>query len=860
MRKRSVFFRASTALVALTAVALGASVPASTAHAASEPSPAPTPQEQVVTSEGVEEPSLTTATSVTSVDASGTATTDIYEFPINYQAPDGSWAPIDNTLEASTDSGYAWSNTAASYDLDIPNDLSQAPIRVSEGGDAVSFSLQGATGVGTAAGEEATFPGVAPATSLEYRAVNTGLKEEIILDSVSAPATFTFDLQTTPGLTAQTAADGGIDFVDDTGAPQFVIPAPYMYDSSGTDKGFSDAVTLSLGPDAATMTLSADQDWLSDSSRVWPITIDPTIQVQWYNAATDGTLDCHISESQTAPTATPLCSDTTVKVGKTSSSGSRRTLLYFDVSALPNYPTFTSASLGLWLSATGSTGNQQTIDAHRIRQTWDNAATWTKATSTTTWPGGGDIGTQIYDARQMDGANTSTVKTWQIKDLVAKWKNGTLNQGLLLKARDETVNNLLSFVSSDNATYSSVCNSDPTSTSCKWPRLSVQYPWEPFAFDTPSFASPWNARVDAAPVDTQYGPKIMSYITNMLDPSDRHIHLGGTGGENTAGSPIYFVTSDTAAYPTFTIPDPDHCSGTAQTWFENVPIPKYARMYGRNTTSKDKGFVIINTSTNEAWHVHASSVSYVVGTDPPEVDYICGTDDGYWHTDATFGSGAQSIQNNGLQYNVTGASYSSTCTGTWVTYPCRGHRGYAVPHMVTRWDELVLNGAVDHPMRLFLPTTGGCGLTVDLDPNDTSLNHVFPMASDEGCGSYSVAATPDNPTGLARDPEGARIRLKGSINCSAQPSLSSNPLLVAICRSWQTFGLVIADRTTTQGSGAHAATGLEHCAVEQIAYSTLCNAGGAQSSWNGEGVFADSMDALPLTSQYWEVVELGWTG
>ena len=75
--------------------------------------------------------------------------------PINFKDASGDWQPIDNSL---TRNGANLTNGDNRYDLDLPSRLTAGdPVTVSEGGDQVSFALQGADATATAKANEATF-------------------------------------------------------------------------------------------------------------------------------------------------------------------------------------------------------------------------------------------------------------------------------------------------------------------------------------------------------------------------------------------------------------------------------------------------------------------------------------------------------------------------------------------------------------------------------------------------------------------------------------------------------------------------------------------------------------------------------
>lgn len=115
---------------------------------------------------------------------------------------------------------------------------------------------------------------------IEYVVTSTSVKENIILESADDGNVFEFVLDTE--LDAVLNDDGTIDLKDGDGII-FSMPAPYMYDANGIE---STEVEYSLATvDGKTvLTVTADDEWINDSERVFPVTIDPTVS----SGKTDG--------------------------------------------------------------------------------------------------------------------------------------------------------------------------------------------------------------------------------------------------------------------------------------------------------------------------------------------------------------------------------------------------------------------------------------------------------------------------------------------------------------------------------------------------------------------------------------------
>ncbi len=233
-------------------------------------------------------PSLRRRESRTYAKPDGSYVAEVSAGSVNYRDAKGDWQAIDNSLVASSAAGYGFENKANRYRVQLPSDLSAAPVRVSEGDAWLSFKLQGAGGRAAVAGEGARFAGALPGVEVAYRVMNDLVKETLTLASTAAPSSFTWTLQTSASLSAAKDARGGIDFRDSSGVKRLAFERPFMTDAAGQH---SDAVSFSLSKSASgySLTLSYDRRWLEAAGRAWPVVIDPVVSL--YGAAQD----CYIA-------------------------------------------------------------------------------------------------------------------------------------------------------------------------------------------------------------------------------------------------------------------------------------------------------------------------------------------------------------------------------------------------------------------------------------------------------------------------------------------------------------------------------------------------------------------------------------
>ncbi|MBE6638633.1 MAG: DNRLRE domain-containing protein, partial [Ruminococcaceae bacterium] len=134
------------------------------------------------------------------------------------------------------------------------------------------------------------YNGILPGTDLEYILLGSTLKENILIHEKQNSYTYTFELSLN-NLTANLNEDGSIHFITESGEVLYRMPAPYLYDAGGA---YSSAASYALS-DAQngkyTLTLSADSDWINAKDRAFPVTLDPTIDMDESDDISDTYID-----------------------------------------------------------------------------------------------------------------------------------------------------------------------------------------------------------------------------------------------------------------------------------------------------------------------------------------------------------------------------------------------------------------------------------------------------------------------------------------------------------------------------------------------------------------------------------------
>jgi RHS repeat-associated protein len=378
---------------------------------------------------------LTTETSQTWANPDGTFSTDIASGPV--RVPDGTdpsgWTPIDTTLEATAD-GFQPAATAAD-------------VTFSDGGDTTAASLD----VGTRSfdlgwpdplpqptidGDTATYPDVLPGVDLTLRATPTGYEHSFVLNAPpTQPLTINEPLALA-GLKVTVNADGNLTLTDKSGKVIAQADPAQMFDATiGDHSGMPDhvaevptkIVNTKSGP---ALQLSPDQAFLTDPANVYPITIDPTVNL---SVTKDTYVELQFPNNSYG-------SDVQLKTGAISSNGTEkaRSLIQFGIGAISGTDV-TSATLNLWNNYSYSCTNKLT-DIYNVTSswsgpTWNNQPTYGAVYSSKSFAYGYNGSCPAQTVSFTGGGASGKTMT----DLVHGWASGSItNYGLSVRADDET--------------------------------------------------------------------------------------------------------------------------------------------------------------------------------------------------------------------------------------------------------------------------------------------------------------------------------------------------------------------------------------------------------------------------------------
>jgi hypothetical protein len=473
-----------------------------------------------------EDPSTRTAHSTTQVDATGRHTVRIYAGPVHYRDANGAYQPIDNALVP--DGSGNVTNAANSYRASLPSDVS-APVQFTTDRGSVTFQLAGAAhGHRAVDGSHASYSGALPGVDIAYAVGNAGVKETLTLADSKAPSSFDYTLSVSPGLKARLNRSGGVDFVDGYGTTAFAFAPPSMVDAKGVS---SDNVRFQLGHDGTVLSLRADKHWLSDSSRAWPVVVDPSF------IANGADRECFIRDG--ADTSSSFCGGSSIDVGNDGAQTSRSLLVWDLSSIIPSNAMVQSATLGLYLQDEATT-TPLTVGVHHVTTPWTVSATWNESDTGVPWslPGGDFVAAP--DASATVGGATGVSATWNLTQLVQGWTNGSIaNDGMLLDAAGGT--NVLHFATTSAPQTSQMPYLDvtydtaPQTTISSGPSGSTSSTSASFGFTSDTYGSTFECSLDGAAFAACSSPRAYSGLAvGAHSFAVRAISPGGTADPSPA--------------------------------------------------------------------------------------------------------------------------------------------------------------------------------------------------------------------------------------------------------------------------------------------------------------------------------------
>jgi YD repeat-containing protein len=517
--------------------------------------------------------------------ADGSTTEQVYEAPVNYRDEEGLWQPIEHEL---TEEGDGWLRPAA-HGLNIGFVSESRPggqlVTIGLGeGRSLSYGLAGAAAVEpSVAGNTATYAGILPGVDLELAVLDEAVKETLVLHSPSAGNEWVFPLDL-DGLTTMIEPDGSVSLRDSANELAGIIPRGFMVDSridpESAEGAYSESVSyeLVLAGGQPALKVVADEAWLADPARVYPVRLDPTL-------ARDLSYTTYVHTNETASNwAKPH-----MKTGKATTGVTARSYLYF--------PDFSGPDLGKRISEAQL--NIGVMWSGTCSGSWlrvnDVTASWAVA-DVGTWASAPAIGAEVGAAF---GYPTTAVCTntnmtnlpeqsqwWTVffsADVVNRWTTGGANNGIAVAGSLGVSGTEWKWLSSSN-TVTRKPHIFVTYTDNVNPRIDRQYP--PHGYQAPTLTP----ELLVAATDPDNGPEPLKYrfvVTEKPALGEPPLvqsawSVSGTyqipAGTLEWGKIYYWATaiSDGSAAPIWTTP---------QAFIPAVPQPPITSNLSQNSTA-----------------------------------------------------------------------------------------------------------------------------------------------------------------------------------------------------------------------------------------------------------------------------------
>ncbi|HWC49625.1 MAG TPA: RHS repeat-associated core domain-containing protein [Solirubrobacterales bacterium] len=354
--------------------------------------------------------------------------------------------------------GGGITNGANSFDLHLPEQMGDGAVRLSDEGEWLSFRLLGQETEAAEVADTTASYEAGNGASFELHSLADGVKEEITLENPLAPKLYHYELDFSQGLTPSLQEDGSIQITAKGGDLFATLPAPTISDATSAPPSSAVHYGLQEGSEAGhwVLAVEADEAWLSDPARAWPVTIDPSAVVYTEQDCTIGSVPLPKGWSQCgANGATEL-----ISAYSQSEQQPVRTFLRFKLGTnlspvIPANSYVSKATLKLY-APKAAENTVPGLETKRVTQGWTTSLNWEQFKANNlinpykwTTPGGdftSEGHAEVLTANRGSGAGWWEFNSSGLRELAQAWveKNnifgtgGLSNQGVVVKQIDET--------------------------------------------------------------------------------------------------------------------------------------------------------------------------------------------------------------------------------------------------------------------------------------------------------------------------------------------------------------------------------------------------------------------------------------
>ncbi len=390
--------------------------------------------------------------------ADGTNTLRLFDHPVKYVDEKGVTKDISLRLERANDGSFVSTehivNTVFSKNLSDGIELEYEDVAVRllpqasfDTSDTITTTVMPIASVSSDS-KTVSYP-IDSKTSYEYQLTYAGFKEDIVVSEYTGKTEYSFILQTN-GLTL-TKIQESYFLTDKNGEIKATIGDIIVFTADERNNTMGTMTHQTLKSDQLyAMTIHLDAEYLADENTMYPIRIDPTIEVKYTSSADVGAIeDVTINSQDTSAGASG-----SLYVGLRNTYGISRVLMRFprlDLSQIRNANSITSAHIELrdllcpntatvvqCYPFTGNSWSESNVDWSTVLPNSYGSMMSSNAVS--------------YN----NGINNEIAHRYKFDILTAVrgWKNGTYAQskGIIFKSSQESVTKNATFASFNRAT------------------------------------------------------------------------------------------------------------------------------------------------------------------------------------------------------------------------------------------------------------------------------------------------------------------------------------------------------------------------------------------------------------------------
>lgn len=402
------------------------------------------------------------------LNADGTFTMKLFDHPVKYVDDSGNVKDIGFGFEQHINGSYSTKDNVVEtvFSKDIKDGillnykdvaLTLVPI-IEEKKDLRNLVKVETTVLSSLKDEETVQYHYGKHTSLEYQLTYTGFKEDIVVSEYTGQTEYNFILKTN-GLTL-TKIDSSYFLVDDAGEIKATIGDIIIFTADERNNAFGEMTHTTVRDNQEyLMTIHIDAEYLKDEKTVYPIRIDPTIEVTTGTGAIqDVTLNSLRGSNGSSDVLT---------VGKRDTYGISRILMKFpgvNLSMIDLPSRITEAHIEIRDLMCES--ESLAVYCHPFMgNAWDEStATWSNVNPDYYHP---QVSANTISYNNGTQQETSHRYKFDITSVVRGWKSGSydINKGIMLKAYS-TVENGSSYIKKTLGSYNRTSNK---------PSISITY-------------------------------------------------------------------------------------------------------------------------------------------------------------------------------------------------------------------------------------------------------------------------------------------------------------------------------------------------------------------------------------------------